>query len=79
VEGGAGPRYFGSGMAWSGYAQRAVEKGLLEAKTGELTKLGRKIGEACKELPDGQAYKYAKDYRRCILRVLRDSGQITES
>lgn len=65
VEGGNGMKYFGSLMGFKDHQNDAVRHNLISLDGG-LTSLGRALGVACKDIPNGRAYGYAELYRQAI-------------
>ena len=70
AEGGDGTRYFGSLGGYNGHLAMAQDAGLVdEAET--LTDRGRAVGEACRSIPEGRAYVFARAYEDAAWAALK--------
>jgi hypothetical protein len=64
-EGGDGTQYFGSLMGWSFYRKYAEDVGWINSQ-GELTDIGKIVGEKCRKIPKNRAYFWAWEYTSAV-------------
>lgn len=57
--------YFGSTAALDFYREEAERLGLISGQT--LTEAGQLVGDACRNIGEGRAYYYAREYELAAL------------
>jgi hypothetical protein len=69
AEGGNGCEYFGSFGGWSAYYDMAVGLCWI-GEDGELTELGRRLGERCSLIGKNRVYFYCGEYVEAIKEIV---------